>query len=173
MAAFPIGVVIAAARCSGRQGLGGGGKVPPGLRTGVQVKTGGRSLTILGCRREGVPGGCRGLGLGTPSPSDNARPREGVPGCGSWSGETGRAALPLLEALDTHRAATMSGEWLEVSVTFDERGYIGSAPELRSPVAEHVTPWMAPVFHFSARPEPGRLGVRAAYDEITLAVAEG
>ena len=101
VAAFAIGVVIAAARCSGRQGLGGGGKVPPGLRTGVQVKTGGRSLTILGCRREGVPGGCRGLGLGTPSPSDNARPREGVPGCGSWSGETGRAALPLLEALDT------------------------------------------------------------------------
>jgi hypothetical protein len=28
----------------------------------------------------------------------------------------------------------MSGERLEVNVTFDERGYIGSAPELRSPV---------------------------------------
>ena len=31
---------------------------------------------------------------------------------------------------------------------------------------------LLPVFRFSARPEPGRLGVRAAYDEITLAVAE-
>jgi hypothetical protein len=30
----------------------------------------------------------------------------------------------------------MSGERLEVSVTFDaERGYVGSAPELRQPVA--------------------------------------
>ena len=28
----------------------------------------------------------------------------------------------------------MSGDRLEVSVTFDERGYIGSAPELRWPV---------------------------------------
>ena len=28
----------------------------------------------------------------------------------------------------------MSGDRLEVNVTFDERGYIGSAPELRSPV---------------------------------------
>jgi hypothetical protein len=28
----------------------------------------------------------------------------------------------------------MSGDRLEVKVTFDERGYIGSAPELRSPV---------------------------------------
>jgi hypothetical protein len=28
----------------------------------------------------------------------------------------------------------MSGDRLEVDVTFDERGYIGSAPELRSPV---------------------------------------
>ena len=28
----------------------------------------------------------------------------------------------------------MREERLEVSVTFDERGYIGSAPELRSPV---------------------------------------
>jgi hypothetical protein len=53
---------------------------------------------------------------------------------GSWFGETGRAALALLEALDTHRATTMSGDRLEVNVTFDERGYIGSAPELRSPV---------------------------------------
>ena len=42
---------------------------------------------------------------------------------------TGRAALALLEALDTHRATTMSGDRLEVNVTFDERGYIGSAPE--------------------------------------------
>jgi hypothetical protein len=42
------------------------------------------------------------------------------------------AALALLEALDTHRAATMGGERLEVNVTFDERGYIGSAPQIRS-----------------------------------------
>ena len=28
----------------------------------------------------------------------------------------------------------MREEWLEVSVTFDERGYIGSAPELRHAV---------------------------------------
>jgi hypothetical protein len=28
----------------------------------------------------------------------------------------------------------MSGDRLEVNVTFDESGYIGSAPELRSPV---------------------------------------
>ena len=28
----------------------------------------------------------------------------------------------------------MSGDRLEVNVTFDERGYIGSAPELRWPV---------------------------------------
>ena len=28
----------------------------------------------------------------------------------------------------------MSGDRLEVNVTFDERGYIGSAPELRSSV---------------------------------------
>jgi len=28
----------------------------------------------------------------------------------------------------------MSGDRLEVNVTFDERGYIGSAPELRLPV---------------------------------------
>ena len=28
----------------------------------------------------------------------------------------------------------MSGDSLEVNVTFDERGYIGSAPELRWPV---------------------------------------
>jgi hypothetical protein len=28
----------------------------------------------------------------------------------------------------------MSGDRLEVNVTFDERGYIGSAPELRQPV---------------------------------------
>jgi hypothetical protein len=28
----------------------------------------------------------------------------------------------------------MSGDRLEVNVTFDERGYIGSGPELRSPV---------------------------------------
>ena len=28
----------------------------------------------------------------------------------------------------------MSGDRLEVNVTFDERGYIGSAPELRKPV---------------------------------------
>ena len=28
----------------------------------------------------------------------------------------------------------MSGDRLEVNVTFDERGYIGSAPELRSAV---------------------------------------
>jgi hypothetical protein len=49
-------------------------------------------------------------------------------------GHRGRAALALLEALDTHRATTMSGDRLEVNVTFDERGYIGSAPELRSPV---------------------------------------
>ena len=28
----------------------------------------------------------------------------------------------------------MSGDRLEIKVTFDERGYIGSAPELRSPV---------------------------------------
>jgi hypothetical protein len=28
----------------------------------------------------------------------------------------------------------MRGDRLEVNVTFDERGYIGSAPELRSPV---------------------------------------
>ena len=27
----------------------------------------------------------------------------------------------------------MSGDRLEVNVTFDERGYIGSAPELRQP----------------------------------------
>jgi hypothetical protein len=32
------------------------------------------------------------------------------------------------------RRTTMSGDRLEVNVTFDERGYIGSAPELRSPV---------------------------------------
>jgi len=47
---------------------------------------------------------------------------------------TGRAALALLEALDTHRATTMGGDRLEVNVTFDERGYIGSAPELRQPI---------------------------------------
>ena len=29
----------------------------------------------------------------------------------------------------------MSGDRLEVNVTFDERGYIGSAPELRSSVS--------------------------------------
>ena len=28
----------------------------------------------------------------------------------------------------------MPDEQLEVSITFDERGYIGSAPKLRSPV---------------------------------------
>ena len=28
----------------------------------------------------------------------------------------------------------MSGDRLEVNVTFDERGYIGSAPELRQPI---------------------------------------
>jgi hypothetical protein len=28
----------------------------------------------------------------------------------------------------------MSGDRLEINVTFDERGYIGSAPELRQPV---------------------------------------
>jgi hypothetical protein len=28
----------------------------------------------------------------------------------------------------------MSGDRLEVNVTFDERGYIGSAPDLRQPV---------------------------------------
>jgi hypothetical protein len=28
----------------------------------------------------------------------------------------------------------MSGDRLEINVTFDERGYIGSAPELRLPV---------------------------------------
>jgi len=54
----------------------------------------------------------------------------------------------------------MSGDRLEVNVTFDERGYIGSAPELRSsvmalslgglrrihhsadqPVSNHPLPW--------------------------------
>ena len=38
------------------------------------------------------------------------------------TGETGRAALALREALDTHRATTMSGDQLEVNVTFDESG---------------------------------------------------
>ena len=34
----------------------------------------------------------------------------------------------------------MREEWLEVSVTFDERhGYIASAPELRSPVVRSLT----------------------------------
>jgi hypothetical protein len=33
----------------------------------------------------------------------------------------------------------MRKERLEVSVTFDERGYIGSAPELRSPVVHSLT----------------------------------
>ena len=34
----------------------------------------------------------------------------------------------------------MREEWLEVSVTFDERrGYIGSAPELRSSVVRSLT----------------------------------
>jgi hypothetical protein len=28
----------------------------------------------------------------------------------------------------------MSGDRLEINVTFDERGYIGSAPELRHPI---------------------------------------
>ena len=28
----------------------------------------------------------------------------------------------------------MRDEWLEVSVTFNERGYVASAPELRAPV---------------------------------------
>jgi hypothetical protein len=35
----------------------------------------------------------------------------------------------------------MSGDRLEVNVTFDERGYIGSAPELRSSVM--LSPWAA------------------------------
>ena len=33
----------------------------------------------------------------------------------------------------------MRDERLEVSVTFDERGYIGSAPELRSAVVRSLT----------------------------------
>jgi hypothetical protein len=34
----------------------------------------------------------------------------------------------------------MREEWLEVSVTFDERhGYVASAPELRSPVVRSLT----------------------------------
>ena len=33
-----------------------------------------------------------------------------------------------------HSARWLSGDRLEVNVTFDERGYIGSAPELRQPV---------------------------------------
>jgi hypothetical protein len=43
-------------------------------------------------------------------------------------GDVGRGARRLSQAV------AMSGERLEVNVTFDERGYIGSAPELRSPV---------------------------------------
>src|SRR5713226_4355810 len=62
-----------------RLGGAGGGGSAPGLRTGG-CKTGGAHspfLFLLVVARMSL--GCRGLGLGTPSPSDNARPREGVP----------------------------------------------------------------------------------------------
>jgi hypothetical protein len=61
------------------------------------------ALTHHSClSSRGCPWGCRGLGLGTPSLGDNARPREVFHG--SWSGETGRVALmALAEALDAHR----------------------------------------------------------------------
>jgi hypothetical protein len=52
----------------------------------------------------------------------------------------------------------MSGDRLEVNVTFDERGYIGSAPELRQTVvALPPESWAAPShFHSKQTIDDGR-----------------
>jgi hypothetical protein len=100
VAAFAIGVVIAAASaCSARRG------VPPGLRTGG-ARPGGAQLTILdSClSSRGCPWGCRGLGWAHPRSAITLSPARRSRFHGSWSGETGRAALALLEALSGNDA---------------------------------------------------------------------
>jgi hypothetical protein len=56
------------------------GAVPPAHAPG-SARPGALTHHSWSClSSRGCPWGCRGLGLGTPSRSDNARPREGVPG---------------------------------------------------------------------------------------------
>ena len=56
----------------------------------------------------------------------------------------------------------MSGDRLEVNVTFDERRYIGTAPELRSPVVALAT--------LLAQPLPSVIGTMLAAPMIVIAL---
>ena len=58
-------------------GLAAGAKCPPACARGC--KTGGRSLTILACRREGCAWGCRGLGWAHPRPAITLGPARAFP----------------------------------------------------------------------------------------------